>query len=340
MLHCRGKLARVVENITAFVGLGEWTSLLGRNIRPTSNICISRMTFLWRTRALFLLLLFTFMPAYSAVRENIEYARVGDLSLRMDVSIPEGEGPFPAVILVHGGGWIAGDRKSNVQPLFQPLAGAGFAWFSISYRLANDPLQFGVAIEDVESAVRYVRAHAPEYHVDPNRLALVGESAGAHLASMAALTGPPDTRVRAVVSFYGPTDLVTLAKTSQHVPVWLRDQVRGTPFEQILMAGLQQLSPLNHIGRDMPPFLLIHGTRDTLVPFQQSETFCAKAKAAGGSCELYPVANAGHGIRWWDNTAYQREMVRWLKIQLNGRVPEMAIPAQSSSTVSNAGPRH
>lgn len=260
------------------------------------------------------------MPAYSAIRENVEYAKVGDLSLRMDVNVPEGPGPFPAVILVHGGGWIAGDRKTNVQPLFQPLSGAGFAWFSISYRLANDPMQFGAAIQDVESAVRYVRSQADAFHIDPNRIALVGESAGAHLAAMAALRALPDSRVQGVVSLYGPMDLMTLAKTSPHVPSWIREQVRGTPFEQLLLAGLQQLSPINHVSRDMPPFLLIHGTGDSLVPFEQSEEFCAKAKAAGGSCELYPVAGAGHGIRWWNNTGYQREMVSWLKTHLSRTV--------------------
>lgn len=278
--------------------------------------------------------------ASSAIRENVEYAKVGDLSLRMDASIPEGKGPFPAVIIVHGGGWISGDRKANVQPLFQPLAEGGFAWFSISYRLANDPMQFGAAIQDVQSAVRYVRAHADEFHIDPNRIALVGESAGAHLAAMAALSGPEDTRVKAVVSFYGPMDLDTLARTSPLVPSRIRDQVRGTPFEQLLMAGLKQLSPLQHISPSMPPFLMIHGTRDSVVPYQQSEEFCTKAKAAGAACQLYSVAGAGHGIRWWDNTAYKREMVNWLKAELASPRLETATPAQSSSTASSGDPRH
>lgn len=293
-----------------------------------------------------LLATLTHMPSFAAVQENVEYTRIGDVSLRMDLNVPEGKGPFPAVILVHGGGWIAGDRKVEVKPLFQPLTDAGFAWFSISYRLANDPMQFGAAIQDVESAVRYVRAHASEFNIDPNRIALVGESAGAHLAAMAALTGPVDTHVAAVVAFYGPTDLVTLAKTSPHVPSFIRDQVRGTPFENLLMAALQQLSPVNHITRDMPPFLLIHGTADNLVPYSQSEQFYDRAKAVGAPCELFPVAGAGHGLRWWNESrsaASQAKLVQWLRAQIGSPatttpLPGTATPVRLSSTASSADP--
>ncbi len=130
------------------------------------------------------------------LREDIEYSRPGGVSLRMDAHIPEGHGPFPAVIIVHGGAWVSGDRRANVHPLFQPLQDAGFAWFSISYRLATDIAQFGAGIVDVEEAVRYVKQHAAEYNIDPDRIALVGESAGAQLASMAALA--PGTGVKAV----------------------------------------------------------------------------------------------------------------------------------------------
>src|SRR5215218_4889855 len=115
------------------------------------------------------------------VQHDIEYGRVAGGPLLMDVSVPEGKGPFPAVIIVHGGGWIGGDRQFSVQPLFSPLGQAGFAWFSISYRLATDLLQFGVAVEDVQTAIGFVRQNAAKYNVDPQRIAVLGESAGAHL---------------------------------------------------------------------------------------------------------------------------------------------------------------
>lgn len=257
-------------------------------------------------------------PVRAETRENIEYARVGGQSLRMDASIPQGTGPFPAVIIVHGGAWVAGDRKYNVEPLFRPLTSAGFAWFSISYRLADNIGVFGEAVHDVEQAIRYVREHAAEYRVDPDRIALVGESAGGQLAAMAAL-GSAGTGIRAVVSLYGPTDLVTLARTSKQIPDSLRKSVEGTPFESLLLAGLAQLSPINHVRPDMPPFLLIHGTSDSLVPFQQSVEFCDKARQAGASCELYAVNGGGHGIRWWEAvhlTAWKQHLVAWLEREL------------------------
>ena len=126
-------------------------------------------------------------PCATIQRRGIRHARRN--SLHLDASIPAGDGPFPAAILVHGGGWVRGDRRMEVQPLFQPLSDARIAWFSISYRLATDPLLFGAAVNDVESAVRFVKAHAAEYRVDPARLALIGESAGGQLAAMAALDG-------------------------------------------------------------------------------------------------------------------------------------------------------
>src|SRR3954449_844182 len=231
------------------------------------------------------------------VRRDIEYARVGDMRLALDAGLPQTAGACPAVIVVHGGGWVRGDRALDVAPLLQPLSDAGFAWFSISYRLMNDVTQFGAGVEDVEAAIRFVKAHAAEYRIDPNRIALVGESAGGQLAAMAALNDDPATRVKAVVALYAPTDLAGIARTSKQVPQWIRDNLQGTPFEGIILARLKQLSPIEHVRRDMPPFLLIHGTADTLGPFEQSRAMCDRMKSAGASCELYPVKGAGHGVR-------------------------------------------
>lgn len=144
---------------------------------------------------------------------DIEYGRAGKISLRMDAKIPVGKGPFAAVILVHGGAWVAGNRVRNVQPLLQPLADAGFAWFSISYRLAADiarnpvgaAIQMGAAEHDVKRAVEFVKEHAAEYRVNANRIALMGESAGGQLASMAALRPDSERAVQGVVAFYTPS---------------------------------------------------------------------------------------------------------------------------------------
>jgi alpha-L-fucosidase 2 len=253
--------------------------------------------------------------------KDIEYARVNGVSLRMDACIPEASKRLPAVIIVHGGGWVAGDRRYSVEPLFQPLTDAGFAWFSISYRLARDVTQFGAGISDVQEAIRFVKSQAAKYNVDPDRIALVGESAGGQLAAMAALRGGPDTSVRAVVALYTPTDLVSLLKNSDYVPPQIRDSVRGTPFESLILAGLAQLSPIDNVRPSMPPFLFIHGTADALVPFEQSSDMCDRMKRAGASCEIYPVEGGGHGIRWWESSpklarGYKHKMVQWLREEL------------------------
>jgi alpha-L-fucosidase 2 len=259
--------------------------------------------------------------AGSSALHNIEYGQVNGAQLFLDASIPEGPGPSPAAIIVHGGGWVRGDRRVDVSPLFAPLSRAGIAWFSIDYRLSSEISQFGAAIEDVENAIRFVKAHAKQYRIDPDRIALIGESAGGQLAAMAALHPAPGAEVMAVVALYAPTDLVKLAKTSSFVPKQIRDSLVGTPFEQLLLARLGQLSPIDNVKPGAPPFLLIHGTEDSLVPFSQSRAMCDRMTEAGASCQLFPVRGGGHGIRWWEAAhpeqaeAYKREMVTWLKNQ-------------------------
>ncbi len=273
-------------------------------------------------------------------KDDIEYNRIDGVSLRMDASLPDAPGKAAAVIIIHGGGWVGGDRRIDVQPLFKPLSDAGLAWFSINYRLARDLTQFGIAIDDVLAAVRYVKTHAAEFNIDPDRIALLGESAGGQLAAMAALRAGPDASVKAVVTLYAPTDLVTLLKTSRYVPSQIRDSINGAPWENLILAGLAHLSPVDNVRRDMPPFLLIHGTADPMVPFDQSREMCRRMKSAGANCELCPVEGAGHGIRWWESNpamaaAYKQKMVSWLREQLCGdRV--FAMPAANNGQSDNA----
>ena len=239
---------------------------------------------------------------------NIEYSRAGGRALQMDAYVPEGPGPFPAAIIVHGGGWVAGDRRWNVEPLFRPLLEAGFACFSISYRLATEISLFGVAIDDVAEAIRFVRAHALEFKVDPARIALVGESAGGQLASMAALRETGST-VKAVVALYSPADLEPF-----------RLAMQGMPWAGLLGTRLQELSPMRYVRSGMPPFLLIHGTADSLVPFEQSEKMCRAIRNAGAVCDLIAVKGGGHGLRWWESaglTSYKNLMTGWLRKRLD-----------------------
>lgn len=264
------------------------------------------------------------MSAAPRVFQNIVYSHAGDANLSMDGELPtQGEGPYPAVILVHGGGWIRGDRTTTVQPLFQPLRDAGFAWFSISYRLAADYVEIGSAMHDVLAAGHFLRDHATEYNIDPNRIAVMGESAGGHLATMAALEEPK--LFSAVVAFYSPTNLIELAQTSSFVPEQIRDVLKNSALGPLLRMHLKSLSPVDKVRPDAPPFLLIHGTSDVVVPEEQSKEFQRRLKDAGVPCELITVKGAGHGMRYWDRyesaSHWRSQMVDWLRVNLASTKP-------------------
>jgi|ERR1700722_3547105 acetyl esterase len=266
-----------------------------------------------------------FMPViHSEDLKDIEYGQAGKVTLRLDAHIPDGRGPFAAAIIVHGGAWVAGDRINNVRPLVDPLSDARIAWFSISYRLAADvarnpmgaAMRMGTAESDVRRAVAFVKDHASEYRVNANKIVLIGESAGGQLASMAALRPDAAGAVQGVVAFYTPSDLATLVRTSSFIPDNVRDAVKGTMFDNILMAGLTEFSPINAVSSAAPPFLLIHGTDDNVVPFAQSERFCDKLRESNVACEVYPVKGGAHGIRAWEYaklTDYKRPMVQWIQ---------------------------
>jgi alpha-L-fucosidase 2 len=241
----------------------------------------------------------------SPQRRDIEYSRAGGQSLRLDLFLPPGAGPFPAAILAHGGGWVAGDRARNMEPLFAPLVDAGFACMTISYRLARDLTMLGAGIDDVAEAVRFARANAADLRIDPARIVLMGESAGGQLAAMAALRDPP-LAPKAVVAFYAPWDLEKIASQSLYLPA---------PYRQALTA-VRRLSPIHHVRAGMPPFLLIHGDADMLVPFEQSKEMCRAIRAAGGACDLVVVKGGTHGVRRWEAaglTGYKRLMTEWLR---------------------------
>ena len=271
-------------------------------------------------------------PVQAKSFSDVEFSHPSGNSLQFDAQVPDGKGPFPAAIIVHGGAWVTGDRRRSVEPLFRLLTNSGIAWFSISYRLADIGDQRSLAtlaastatldsaVDDVKSAVAFLRTHASDYNLDRNRIALIGESAGAQLAAMAALKSPASQGVQAVVAFYCPSNLVTLAQTLSLIPDSIRQAVKGTPLEQMLMARMRELSPITWVEPGAPPFLLIHGTADSLVPFQQSVDFCSALSASGSACELFPVEGAGHGLRWWEGnnrlSAYKPHLVQWLSDKL------------------------
>src|SRR5438309_840607 len=147
---------------------------------------------------------FVSFAARAGVTTGIEYGRAADQSLKLTASVPDGPGPFAAVIIVHGGGWTSDDTESNCTPLFAPLSRAGFAWFAVKYRLAPAH-RWPACVEDVETAITWIKAHAAEFHVDPKRIALLGESAGGQVVQMVAVratSADAPTHLAALVPIY------------------------------------------------------------------------------------------------------------------------------------------
>jgi alpha-L-fucosidase 2 len=258
--------------------------------------------------------------ATADLRKDVEYGKAGDVSLMMDANVPDGPGPFPTAIIVHGGGFVRGDKQMYVTPLFPTLTKANFTWFTINYRLAPQ-YKFPAATDDVERAIQFVRGHARQYKVDVNRIALIGESSGGQMASYVGAQEKPGNQVAAVVVFYGVQDFVTRVVSTGKLPETSQAYLGVKTLNADTAPVLAKASPIVYVKKDMPPFLLIHGTNDLQVPYEQSVEMCAKMREVGASCELYTVKDGGHGLGGWeknpDLVGYKAFMMNWLKKTLN-----------------------
>jgi alpha-L-fucosidase 2 len=255
----------------------------------------------------------------ATVTNAIPYVTRPSGPLLLDASIPDGPGPFATVIIVHGGGFTKGNKVTYVPPIFQPLTHGGFAWFSIDYRLAPDATAKD-QVDDVSAALAWVHQHAAQYKVDPKRVVLLGESAGAYLVDYVAMVAPKSDPIAAVVSFYGPADFTFKGVAAKLSPP-MRTFFGVTPQTTNVEAQLQTMSPYFMVHAGLPPFLLLHGTADEQVDYGQSPHFCEALKAKGNSCELYTVQGARHGMGQWEENAgqlaYKDKVVEWLKQTLH-----------------------
>ena len=249
-----------------------------------------------------------------------------DPAQKMDVYLPISfAGPRPGVELIHGGGWQGGD-KSFYAPLGRALAARGFVAFSVNYRL-TPAAHYPAQADDVQSAARWMRAHAGEYRLDPARLGALGDSAGGHLAL---ILGTRDTRsgadpaqaaqssrAQCVVDFYGPSDLTIAAAAvpqtgaQKYVAQVLHDLLGGTPQEAPALA--RAASPLFSVDSKSAPTLIITGTDDPLVPPIQSERMADALRAAGVETTLAVMYKQGHAfLNPGDPQTYGAMAVEWL----------------------------
>jgi len=235
---------------------------------------------------------------------------MGDVRLALDLYVPtEVTGPFPVIVAIHGGGWAAG-RREEAQGIRQ--ASRGYAVAAISYRLSG-VATFPAQIEDCKAAVRWLRANAKKYNLDPERIGATGHSAGGHLASLlgtAARVTDFDkgdhrefaSNVQAVCALSGPTDFLQM---DAHAPkdARLKHDLRGSPESRLIGGPIQEnkekvakANPITYVSKETPPFLLVHGDQDPVVPVHQAQLLHDALKEKGVSVQLQIVKGAGHGV--------------------------------------------
>ncbi|QDV48625.1 prolyl oligopeptidase family serine peptidase [Gimesia fumaroli] len=247
--------------------------------------------------------------SHITVKKDVSYLGE-DRKEKLDLYLPDPtyqKGPYPAIVIIHGGGWHGGDKGARREiNIGTNLAKAGYVCASINYQLAKKQARFTDNLkqvwpghlQDCKTAVRYLRKHADQYQVDAEYIGAIGGSAGGHLVAMLAVTGDdpqlePDapyadfsSRIQAVVPMYGAHDLIALAKSREML----------SSFTEAEKELSRQASAVNHISKDDPPFLILHGTKDALVPVEQSELLAASLKQGNIPTELLIIKGAPHSF--------------------------------------------
>ncbi|HEX6116461.1 MAG TPA: alpha/beta hydrolase [Solirubrobacterales bacterium] len=235
---------------------------------------------------------------------GVVYARHGALPLKLDVYMPDEppSGPRPAIVQVHGGGWVAGSRKEQGIPLLNHLAANGWVGFNVNYRLSPYATWPDHAV-DVKRAIAWVREHAERYGVDPDTIALTGGSAGGHICAFVALTADDrslqpgfeeaDTSVVAAIPFYGVYDM--LDEDALQVPIvqWMLERYVFKAFRDDDPGAFRDASPTHRVHPGAPPFLVVHGDADSLTSPEDARRFVAALREATDSPVLFAEMHGG-----------------------------------------------
>ncbi len=248
------------------------------------------------------------IPESVTVHRDIAYVTDGHERQKLDLYVPADTGEnLPLIIWVHGGAWRGGN-KTHYRPM--GYLSAGYAGASLNYRLSQHAV-FPAQIEDVKAAIRWLRANAETYRLDPNRFAAWGSSAGGHLVAMLGTAGDvPEfevgenlevsSKVQAVVDYFGPTDFLQM--DAHRLPDGLVHDAPDSPESKLVGGPIQahkdrvaKANPITYVSKDNPPFLIIHGDQDKLVPFHQSVLLKDALEKAGVPVTFYRVEDGGHG---------------------------------------------
>lgn len=248
------------------------------------------------------------LPEGVQAHRDLAYVDNGHERHKLDLYLPkQAQGPLPVLIWVHGGGWQNGS-KDGCPPLHAGYVERGYAVASLNYRLSGHAV-FPAQIEDCKAAIRWLRAHAEKFGLDPQRFGVWGSSAGGHLVALLGTSGEvkafdvgahldQSSAVQAVCDYYGPTDFVAFVRTKGY-----ESHASANAPEAKLLGGTveekpeqaKQANPITHISADDPPFLIVHGDRDPVVPLHQSELLFEALKKAGISAHFHTIEGAAHG---------------------------------------------
>jgi acetyl esterase/lipase len=277
-------------------------------------------------------------PAASAVYRDLAYAHVS-AAQKLDLYLPvAGDSPYPVLVAIHGGGFMSGDKEDGqITPVLQGLT-RGYAVVGLDYRLSSEA-HFPAAIRDVKAAVRWLRAHSGEYHLDGSRIALWGDSAGGNLAALAGTSGDSDAlrgpgpenagqtdEVQAVVDWFGPISFLRtdddfrtagIKHSSEEGPGSFLSRYLGAPLEQV-PGEVRAADPITYLTPGDPPILIEHGTADGTVPWPQSRRLAESYAAATGAhnVTLHLIAGAGHMDRLFFTRDHLAEVLDWLDAHL------------------------
>ena len=262
----------------------------------------------------FLLLLAS--PVFADFHPDIRYAPPRPAQL--DLETPTGDGPFLTVVAVHGGGWSGGTR-TDASAFCRAMVVSGYACAAIDYRLAP-AVRFPEQIEDVRAAVAFLIAHAGEFRLMPRGVLLAGESAGGQLVSWLGAQHPEGVPILGVIAFSAPCDLIALGEPGRVlgvVPPEVRDLIGVSGWTASDLEKMRGASPRfairpNEDSTRAPPFLLVHGQEDKVVPPRQSEDFCAELNRRGGYCETVLIPAAHHGL--WNEAVFTRWQAVWYAV--------------------------
>lgn len=296
-------------------------------------------------------------PGVRAERD-LPYVMGGDEAQKLDLYLPEkpAAGPLPLIVCVHGGGWRGGSK--DWCPML-PMVARGYAVASVEYRFSQKAL-FPAQIQDCQAALRWLRANRGRYGIDPDHVGVIGASAGGHLVALLGTAGgkkafdpiggheDQSDRVQAVCDFYGPTDFTTVVRQAADDPNVRNIFAFNTPsdpYSCLIGTSLDAdrsktdaVSPVHHVSRGNPPFLILHGTHDALVPFAQSEELAAALRAKNVPVLLQKLPGSGHGGPAFGKPAVTAMIQNFFDRHLKGAAVAVDLVPESGLAVEPPGP--